>query len=388
MKVAIVHDWLTGMRGGEFGLEVFCDLFPQADLFTRIHWKGSVSSRIESLPIRTSFLQRIPGAKKRYRWFLPLMPAAIERFDLTPYDLVLTSSHCVAKGAITRPEALHVCYCYSPMRYAWESHHRYFGDDRLGFWARWGLPPFFTYLRMWDVTSANRVDRFIAVSEAVRSRIRKYYGRDSAVIHCPVDTGRFRASGGGDYYLVVSAFASYKRIDLAIEAAGRLGRPLKVVGAGQDERRLRKLAASVPGARIEFLGWKTGRDLVELYEGCRAFLFPGEEDFGIAPVEAMAAGRPVIALAKGGALETVVGPEDPGGRPPTGLFFTEETAECLAEAIETFEALEGEFDPPALRAHALRFDTAVFRTAMEDFFREAVPAFQGGLGGRLSRVAP
>ncbi|MEE8110083.1 MAG: glycosyltransferase [bacterium] len=379
MKVAIVHDWLTGMRGGENTLEVFCDLFPEADLYTLVHWKGSVSARIESLPVHTSFLQRIPGAKKRYRWFLPLMPAAVERFDLTPYDLVLSSSHCVAKGAITRPDTLHICYCFTPMRYVWESHHRYFGDDRLGFVGRWLLPPVFTYLRTWDVASAVRVDRFIAISEAVRRRIQKYYGRDSAVIHCPVDTGRLRASEGGDYYLVVSAFAPYKRIDLAVEAAGRLGRPLKIVGSGQDEGRLRKLAASISGARggkIEFLGWKTGRELVELYEGCRAFLFPGEDDFGIAPVEAMAAGRPVIALAKGGALESVVGPDDPEGRPPTGVFFPEESAEGLAEAIKTFESVEGDYDPAAVRAHAIRFDTAVFRAAMEDFLREAVPAFQ------------
>jgi glycosyltransferase involved in cell wall biosynthesis len=388
MKVAIVHDWLTGMRGGEYVLEVFCDLFPQADLFTLIHRKGSVSERIESLPIRTSFLERIPGAKKRYRRFLPLMPAAIERFDLTPYDFVLSSSHCVAKGVVTRPGTLHVCYCHAPMRYAWESHHRYFGDDRLGFMQRWLLPPIFTYLRMWDAVSANRVDRFIANSEAVRRRIRKYYGRDSAVIHPPVDTERFRASEGGDYYLVVSAFAPYKRIDLAINAAGRLGRPLKIVGTGQDEGRLRKLAASIPGSRIEFLGWQPAGELVKLIEGCRALLFPGEEDFGIVPVEAMSAGRPVIALAKGGALETVVGLGDPGRASPTGVFFPEETAESLAEGIQAFEAVEADFDAPAIRAHALQFDAAVFRAAVEEFMREAVSTFQGNSAKRPGRVAP
>jgi glycosyltransferase involved in cell wall biosynthesis len=387
MKVAIIHDWLTGMRGGENTLEVFCDLFPGADLYTLIHRKGSVSAKIESLPIRTSFLQQIPGAVKRYRRFLPLMPAAIERFDLSSYDLVLSSSHCVAKGVITRPETLHVCYCYTPMRYAWESHHRYFPDGRLGPVARWLLPPVFTYLRMWDVTSAARVDRFVAISEAVRGRIRKYYGRDSAVIHCPVDTGRFQASSGGDYYLVVSAFAPYKRIDLAIEAAGRLGLRLKVAGVGQDEGRLRKLAASYPGANIEFLGWKTGRELEALYEGCRAFLFPGEEDFGIAPVEAMASGRPVIALAQGGALETIVGADDAEGRPPTGVFFEEESAESLCGAIRTFEEREGDFDPAGIRAHALRFDTRVFRAAMADFLREVCPALQDGLP-EPRRVAP
>lgn len=274
------------------------------------------------------------------------------------------------------------------MRYAWESHHRYFGDERLGFWGRWLLPPLFTYLRMWDVASACRVDRFVAISEAVRGRIWKYYGRDSAVIHCPVDTGRFRASEGGAYYLVVSAFAPYKRIDLAIEAAGRLGRRLKIAGAGQEEARLRRLAASFPRADIEFLGWKTGRELVDLYQGCRAFLFPGEEDFGIAPVEAMAAGRPVIALAKGGALETVVGPDDPEDRPSTGVFFPEETAESLAEAIRAFEATEENFDPAAIRAHATRFDTFAFRAAMEAFLAEAVPAFRAEGARRPRPVAP
>ncbi len=375
MKVAIVHDWLTGMRGGEFTLEVFCNLFPQAELFTLVHWKGSVSEVLEAMPIHVSFLHRIPGARRRYRRFLPLMPAAVERFDLSSYDLVLSSSHCAAKGVLTRPDTLHVCYCYTPMRYAWESHHRYFPDERLGFFERWLLPAAFTYLRMWDVTSSHRVDRFIAISEAVRARIRKYYGRESDVIHCPVDTGRFQASAGGDYYLVVSAFAPYKRIDLAIEAAGRLDRPLKIVGAGQDERHLKDLAASSGGSGVEFLGWKTGRELVELYEGCRAFLFPGEEDFGIAPVEAMAAGRPVIALAGGGALETVIGPDDPEGRKPTGVFFPEESSDHLAEAIRTFETMEDIFHPADIRAHALQFDTSIFRTAIEEYLRNALTEF-------------
>lgn len=378
MKVAIVHDWLTGMRGGEFTLEVLCELFPQADLFTLVHLKGSVSSAIEAMPIQASFLNRVPGAKNSYRKFLPLMPAAIERFDLSGYDLVLSSSHCVAKGVLTRPDTLHVCYCYTPMRYAWESHHRYFPDERLGWLKRWVFPPVFTYLRMWDVTSAQRVDRFITISNAVRARVRKYYGRESDVIHCPVDTGRFKPSVGGEYYLVVSAFAPYKRIDLAIEAAHRLDRPLKIVGAGQDEQHLKSLSASLGGVTAEFLGWKTGQELVELYEGCRALLFPGEEDFGIVPVEAMAAGRPVIAFSSGGVLETVIGPNNPEGRKPTGFFFSEESTDGLIEAIRAFEAMEEVFDPVAIRTHALNFDTSVFRTSMEEYLRNALVAFGAG----------
>jgi glycosyltransferase involved in cell wall biosynthesis len=375
MKVAIVHDWLTGMRGGEFTLEVLCELFPRADLFTLVHLKGSVSAAIEAMPIQTSFLNRVPGAKNNYRKFLPLMPAAIERFDLSGYDLVLSSSHCVAKGVLTRPDTLHVCYCYTPMRYAWESHHRYFPDERLGLLKRWALPPVFTYLRMWDVTSAQRVDRFIAISDAVRARVRKYYGRESDVIHCPVDTGRFKPSGGGGYYLAVSAFAPYKRIDLAIEAAHRLDRPLKIVGAGQDEKHLKSLSASLGVMNVEFLGWKTGQELVELYEGCRALLFPGEEDFGIVPVEAMAAGRPVIAFSGGGALETIIGPNDSEGRKPTGFFFPEESADSLTEAIQAFEAMEDVFDPIAIRTHALKFDKSAFRTTMKEYLRNALAAF-------------
>jgi glycosyltransferase involved in cell wall biosynthesis len=373
LKVAIVHDWLTGMRGGEKTLEVFLDLLPGAHLFTLVHDRGKLSPRIESTPIHTSFIQRLPFGVKRYRYYLPLMPAAIERFDLTPFDLVLSLSHCVAKGAITRPETLHICYCFTPMRYAWESHHRYFGEDRVGRVGRLLLPPLFTYLRMWDVASAHRVDHFIAVSEAVARRIKKYYGRDSTVIPCPVETGRFRASSGGDYYLIASAFAPYKRIDLAIETFNALGYPLRIVGAGQDERRLRALA----GRNVEFLGWLTGQDLVEQYEGCKAFLLPGEEDFGIAPLEAMAAGRPVIAFGRGGALETVIPFDDSEGRDPTGVLFFEESAEGLAEAVRRFEGIAHLFEPARVRAHAERYDVFSFRRAVEGFLREVAPSLEG-----------
>ena len=372
MKVAIVHDWLTGMRGGEKTLEVFLDLLPDARLFTLVHDRGKLSAQIESTPIRTSFIQRLPFGVSRYRYYLPLMPAAVERFDLTPFDLVLSLSHCVAKGVITRPDAVHICYCFTPMRYAWESYHRYFGDHRIGWMGRFLLPPLFTYLRMWDVASAHRVDHFIAVSEAVARRIKKYYGRDSAVLPCPVETGRFQASAGGDYYLIASAFAPYKRIDLAIDAFNTLGYPLRIVGGGQDETRLRALA----GKNIEFLGWLTGQDLVEQYEGCKAFLLPGEEDFGIAPVEAMAAGRPVIALGKGGALETVIPFDDPEGRDPTGVHFSEESAESLAEAVRSFERIAHLFEPARVRAHAQRYDVLAFRRAAEDILRGVVPSLE------------
>ena len=361
MKIALIHDWLTGMRGGEKVLEVFCELFQGAKIFTLIHIKGSVSSTIEALPVETSFIQKLPEAKKRYRNYLPLFPAAIERFDLRDFDLILSSSHCVAKGVIPHPGSLHISYCHTPMRYVWSMYEEYFGKGRVGWIARELMPFFATYLRGWDSGTVHRVDNFVANSQHVRKRIKRYYGRDADVIYPPVSTEKtYLQEKDEGYFLIVSAFAPYKRVDIAIDAFNRLGERLVVVGTGQDKKRLKGIA----GRNIEFCGWADSEKLVDYYAGCRALIFPGEEDFGIVPVEAQCFGKPVIAYGAGGVLETVKGlwVEGTHGkteRNPTGLFFREQTTEALMSAIHRFASLS--FDPAVIRSHALGFDREIFK---------------------------
>jgi glycosyltransferase involved in cell wall biosynthesis len=361
MKVALVHDWLTGMRGGERCLEVFCELFPDADLYTLLHVPGSVAPAIERRRVITSFIQRLPGAARGYRRYLPLFPLAVSRFELRGYDLVLSSSHAVAKGVPVPPGALHVCYCFTPMRYVWDLYDEYFGRS-AGPVTRAVMPPVAAALRRWDRRTAAGVQHFVAISRFVADRIRRAYGRAADVIYPPVDVARFRIEESpGDYYLVVSALTPYKRIDLTIEAANRLGRRLIVVGAGPEERRLRALAA----AHVEFLGWRDDAEVALLYARCRALLFPTVEDFGITPLEAMASGRPVIALGKGGALETVVAPG--GTDPPTGLFFGDQTVDGLIAAIREFERDPGRFEPKALRRRAEAFDRPLFKEQVKSY---------------------
>lgn len=356
MRVALVHDWLTGMRGGERCLEVLCELFPDAPLFTLLHVPGSVSPTIENRRITASFLQRLPGVEARYRSLLPLFPWAIERFDLQGYDLILSASHCVAKGARVPPRALHLCFCFTPMRYVWDRYDDYFGE-RAGRLPRLLMPPVAAALRRWDRTTTTRVHHFAAISRFVAERIHRYYGRSADVIYPPVEIRRFRlADEPGEFYLVVSALTPYKRVDLALAAANRLGVRLVVVGSGPEATRLRTLA----GPTVELLGWRSDDEVAELYARCRALLFPSVEDFGIAPLEAMACGRPVIALGRGGALETVV-PLDDSAEAPTGILFPEQTVECLVEAIRRFEASAHRFDPKALRSHAEAFDRPLFK---------------------------
>lgn len=370
MKIALVHDWLTGMRGGEKVLEAMCEVWPDADLFTLLHVPGKLSPIIENRRITTSFIQKLPRAAAWYRNYLPLMPTAIEQFNLHGYDLVLSTSHCVAKGVITPPATCHISYLHTPMRYVWDLFDDYFGPGRVGRLKRLAISFFANYLRMWDVASATRVDDFLANSGHVAKRIRKYYRREATVIHPPVDTARFSIGQPENYYLCLSAMAPYKRLDLAVQACAKLGRKLKVVGTGQDADRLRQLG----GPTVEFLGWQDDRAIDELYRGCRAFLFPGEEDFGITPLEAQASGRPVIAFAKGGALETVVGLESPQ---PTGVFFAEQTQAAMEEAILSFEQNQDRFDPEATRRHALGFDREVFRRRIKEHVESVYAKYRG-----------
>jgi glycosyltransferase involved in cell wall biosynthesis len=376
VKIAIVHDWLTGMRGGEKVLEVFCELWPDADLFTLLHIKGALSEPIERLDIRTSFVQKIPGAKTAYRNFLPLFPFAITRFDLSDYDLVVSTSHCVAKGVKTKDSTLHISYIHTPMRYVWEMFDQYFGPGKMSPIKRLAANIVRPFLQRWDVATASRVDLFIANSQTVRGRIERHYNRDAAVIHPPVSADAFSiADTVGDYYLIVSAFAPYKRIDLAIEAFARLELPLKIVGAGQDEK---KLLANKP-PNVEFLGRKSDRELADLYGGCKAFIFPGEEDFGITPLEAQASGRPVIAFGKGGALETVNGAWPDGRRPDgvcSGVFFEHQTVDSLCEAVTFFENKNPVAAPADIRARILSFDRPVFAEKMKTFVENAYAKFR------------
>jgi len=364
MEVALVHDWLTGMRGGEKCLEVFCELFPEANLYTLLYKKGSVSEIISRMKIETSFIQKLPFALNHYQKYLPLFPTAIEQFDLTEYDLVISSSHCVAKGVITRPETCHICYCYTPMRYAWEMYYIYFNKNNISPLVRWSIPFFMNYLRTWDEKSSDRVDYFVAISENVRRRIKKHYRRDAEVIYPPADIDYFNLSNNaGDFYLVVSALVPYKRVDLAILAFNELNLQLLIIGEGAEKSRLKKLA----GGSIKFLDWQNPSELKKYYSGCKALIFPGEEDFGIVPVEAQACGKPVIAFGKGGVTESVKGvyPDQEITADHTGIFFYPQTKEALMDAVRRFDSTP--FDPERIRSNAIRFDRKIFKTKIREF---------------------
>jgi glycosyltransferase involved in cell wall biosynthesis len=357
LRVALVHDWLTGMRGGEKVLEILAAQFPEAPIFTLFHFPGSVSAAIESHPIHTSFLQRAPRIREHYRRYLPLFPAAIEEFDLTSYDLILSTSHCVAKGVIPSPDGWHICYCHTPMRYAWDQEHVYF-PNRRGVAARArGLV--LSALRAWDVSSASRVNQYVANSSFVARRIRTYYGRDAEVIHPPVDVDYFTPGSAIDsgYCLMVSALAPYKRVEMAIAACDRLGLELRVVGDGPEAARLHDLA----GPKVQLLGSVDRERLRDLYRGARLFLQPGVEDFGIASVEALACGTPIVAVAKGGILDVVE--EGRHGH----LYPDWGGTSDLAEAID--KALRIGFNSLDLRSRAEAFAATRFTHRIQALLR-------------------
>jgi glycosyltransferase involved in cell wall biosynthesis len=366
-RVVLVHDWLTGMRGGEKCLEVLARQWPHAPLLTLLHQRGSVSPALERLEMTTSFLQFLPRVHRYYRYLLPLMPLAA-RWRVPPCDLVVSFSHCVAKAAQPPEGTPHVCYCFTPMRYAWHMRASYFGAGRpTGLKAR-VLARLLESLRTWDRATAGRVSHFIAISRTVQQRIAECYGRDSVVIYPPVDTGYYTPAPvpRADYYLLMSAFAPYKRLDLAVAACNQLGRRLVVIGKGQDEKRLRSLA----GPTVQFLGWQPDEVVRDYLRSCRALLFPGEEDFGIVPLEAHACGAPVIAYGRGGVTETIVPPT--GSAAPTGLWFEEQTPECLAIAMEEFERRSNDFDPVAARRQALRFNQGRFTRELLSYLEQVL----------------
>ncbi len=354
-NIALVHDWLTGMRGGEKVLETLCEIFPQADLFTLLHNRGSVSPLIENRRIFTSFIDRLPGKEKQYRSYLPLFPTAIELFDLKPYDLIISTSHCVAKGVRTPPQALHISYLHTPMRYVWDMYEEYFGAGRAGRLTRRIIPFFANYLRMWDVTSANRVDHFIANSQHVARRIAKYYRREATVIYPPVDTGKFPLSQkAGKYYLMLTALVPYKKVDLAIRVFNELEEPLYIVGSGPEKAKLQKMARD----NVRFFDWVEDAALEKFTAECKALVFPGEEDFGIVPVEVQSCGKPVIAYARGGALESVIGYDGRNEGACTGVFFDEPGEKSLRNAIRQCEALF--WDAEFIHRHAQKFSKQRF----------------------------
>lgn len=376
MKVALVHDWLTGMRGGERVLERLARFFPGAPIFTLVWKRGSVSRELETRAIHTSFLQRLPGADTRYRWFLPLFPRAIESLDLSGYDAVVSTSHAVAKGVVLPPGVPHLSYVHTPMRYIWELESQYFPPERfpgpLGAYVRATC----ANLRRWDRATATRPTALVANSAFVADRIRRHWNRDARVVHPCVDVERFApGTGPREYYLLAGAMAPYKRLDLALGAFARLGRPLVVAGSGQDEARLRALAP----AGTQFRPWLGDDALASLLAGAKALVFPGEEDFGMLPVEAMAAGTPVIAYGRGGALESVGRGLDrdaalrleAGGivRAPGGVLFGTQTADAVAAAVERFE--REAFDPHALASLAAPFSGARFDREMREAFAAA-----------------
>jgi glycosyltransferase involved in cell wall biosynthesis len=360
MNIALVHDWLNQKGGAEHVLESLARLFPAAPIYTSIYWPQAMPASYGDWDIRTSFMNRLPWVKRHHQPFLPLYPIAFESFDFSGYDLVLSNKSGFCHGIITGPETLHICYCLTTTRYLWNFSH-YAQREEIGRLGRALLQPVLSYLRLWDRLAADRVDHFIAISRTVQQRVARLYRRESAVIHPPVDTERFSVSGGRieDYYLIVSRLVPYKRVDLAVRALNHLDRPLIVVGEGRDRANLERLA----GPTVTFAGHLSDEKVSDLLTRCRAFIFPGVDDFGIAPVEAMASGRPVIAFAGGGALDSVAEGQ-------TGLFFREPTPEALAAAIQQFETLD--FDSATIRRHAERFSQAVFEEKLTTFVENAV----------------
>lgn len=357
MKIALVHDHLNQNGGAEKVLLALHEIFPRAPVYTITYDKEETKGIFDDIDVRTSFIQKLPFGIKKYKWFLPLMPAAFEQFDLSKYDIVISDSYAYSKGVITKPETLHVCFCHTPTRYLWNDHFEYIRALRGPKVTKKLVQVFTTYLRVWDKMAADRVNKFIANSEYISRRIKKYYQCDSDVIYPPVETKKFYRSQPEDFYLILSRLRPYKKVDLAIEVFNDLGLPLKIIGTGEEYAKLK--AISKPN--IEFLGYVSEEEKAKYLSTCKAFVHPQEEDFGITTVEAMAAGRPVIALGRGGALESVIDNK-------TGIFFYDQTKEALKNAIESFDS--SKFNPLEIQQYASQFDVDVFKNKMKKYIEE------------------
>ena len=372
LRVAIIHFSLTGMRGGERVVESLCRMFPKADIYTHVVRPEALSQTLLTHPIHTTFIQKLPGSIKHYQKYLPLMPLALKQLDLRGYDLVISSESGPAKGVITRADTPHICYCHSPMRYLWDFYQDYL--DSTGPATRFLMRPLFHRLRLWDYASAQRVDHIIANSRAVQRRVKRWWGRESTVIHPPMDVCAFANPDmsqlknvlgqpvSGSYYLCLGQLVSYKRVDLAVQACTATGRNLIVSGDGPERKKLEKMA----GPTVRFVGRAPSEAIPALYAGCKAFLFPGEEDFGITPLEASAAGRPVIAYGKGGALDSIIPDE-------TGLFFEQQNTDSLIATLNSFETTgDTAWNVDRLKARAQGFSEELFRERMETDLQKVV----------------
>ncbi len=366
MKVALIHDHLAQDGGAEKVLKVLADMFPEAPIYTLLYEKKHVNKYFKNRKIETSVIQKLPGGVKHYQWYLFFMPIAVEFFDLRGYDLVISDTSSFAKGVITSPDTLHICYCHTPTRYLWSDTHQYINELRYNKWLKKIISLILNRIRLWDRAAADRVDLFIANSKTVRKRIQKYYRRESLVIYPPVETEHFKIADISQqaetekYFLVGCRLAPYKRVDIVIEAFKKLGANyrLKIFGDGVDLERLKKLAEDAP--QIEFLGRVSDEEKAELYRHAQAFINPQEEDFGITAVESMAAGRPVIAYRKGGATETVI-------EGKTGVFFNEQTVEAISEVVKNFKSAD--FNPQEIRVWAEKFSVKNFQEQINDFIK-------------------
>lgn len=363
MNTAIVHDWLTNMGGAERVVINFKQIFPDAPIYTTIYNPDNLDDELKNIGVLTSFLQNKKNAKTNHQKYFPFMPTAFESFDLTGYDVVLSSSSSCAKGVITKPDTMHICYCHTPMRYGWEFYYEYSEKENINPIKKNFLKYFMNYMRIWDRASADRVDYFIANSENVAKRIWKHYRRESVVIHPPVRTKIFNLSEQNEeFFLIVSRLVPYKRIDLAVQAFNELKLSLVIIGDGSERQRLERMAKD----NIKFLGRQPDKVIKEYYAKCRAFIFPGEEDFGITPLEAQASGRPVIAYGRGGALETVINEE-------TGVFFKEQTTDSLISTVNNFQSIK--FNKHRIRVHAEAFDEEVFKRKILNYIDQSYKDF-------------